>query len=169
VIERGRPEHAAGIAAVYAPYVRDTAISFEVEAPDAAEIAVRMAQGFPWFVSMTDGTVDGFCSASQHRTRAAYRWAVDVSVYVATPGQGTGRALYVPLLDELRSLGYVQAFAGIGLPNAPSVGLHEALGFTPLGVYQNVGFKLGRWHDVGWWQLPLSEPPTDPAEPRRAQ
>lgn len=160
-------EHAAGIASVYAPYVTGTAISFETVAPTADEMAGRMAQGLPWLVALNQDEVVGFCSASRHRTRAGYRWAVDCSVYLApaAQGHGRGRALYTELFDRLRGLGYVHAFAGIALPNPASVGLHEAMGFELVGVYKQVGFKLGRWHDVGWWQLQLREPPTDPHEP----
>src|SRR3712207_347145 len=121
----------------------------------------------PWFVACRDGRVVGYAYAGAHRARAAYRWSVDCSVYLADGerGAGTGRALYERLLPAVRDLGYVTAFAGIALPNAASVGLHTALGFTPVGTYRAVGFKAGRWHDVGWFQLPLREPPAVPAEP----
>ena len=161
---------AAGIAAVYRPWVTDSVASFEVSAPDAAEIARRMAGSprLPWFLATRDDVVVGYAYGSGHRTRAAYRWAVDCSVYLAAEerGAGTGRALYEELLPALRELGYVTAFAGIALPNPGSVGLHEALGFTPVGVYRAVGFKAGRWLDVGWWQRPLRELPAAPDEPR---
>jgi L-amino acid N-acyltransferase YncA len=161
---------AAGIAAVYRPWVTDSVASFETEPPDAAEIARRMlsAPRLPWFVACREGAVVGYAYAGQHRTRAAYRWSVDCSVYLTADerGAGTGRALYQRLLPELRELGHVTAFAGIALPNDASVGLHSSLGFTLVGVYRAAGFKAGRWHDVGWWQLPLREPPAQPAEPR---
>jgi phosphinothricin acetyltransferase len=167
VIRPATAGDAEGIAAVYAPFVQDTAISFETDAPDAAEIAHRLSRGLSWFVAVDGDEVIGFCSASRHRTRAAYRWAVDCSVYVRPQdqGKGVGRQLYTRLFDELRALGFVQAFAGIALPNPASVAAHEAMGFTPVGVYRQVGYKLGRWHDVGWWQLTLQTPPADPAEP----
>jgi L-amino acid N-acyltransferase YncA len=161
---------AAGIAAVYAPYVTDSVASFEVAPPDAAEMARRMltAPRRPWFVACRDGAVVGYAYASPHRTRAAYRWAVDCSVYLAAAerGAGTGRALYDRLLPVLRELGYVSVFAGIALPNPASEGLHAALGFTPAGVHRAVGYKAGQWHDVGWWQLSLCERPAEPEEPR---
>jgi phosphinothricin acetyltransferase len=160
---------AAGIAAVYRPYVTDSVASFETVAPDAADLARRMlaAPRLPWFVACRDGVVVGYAYAGPHRARAAYRWSVDCSVYLAAGerGAGTGRALYARLLPELAPLGYVTAFAGIALPNPASVGLHTALGFTPVGVYRAAGHKSGGWHDVGWWQLPLREPPAVPAEP----
>jgi len=161
---------AAAIAAVYRPWVTDSVASFEAVPPDAAELAERMlgAPRLPWLVACRDGVVVGYAYAARHRSRAAYRWAVDCSVYLTADerGAGTGRALYGRLVPELRELGYVTAFAGIALPNPASVRLHAALGFTPVGTYRAVGFKAGRWHDVGWWQLPLQRPPDQPAEPR---
>jgi L-amino acid N-acyltransferase YncA len=160
---------AAGIAAVYRPYVTVSVASFETAPPDAAELARRMlgAPRLPWFVGCRDGVVVGYAYAAPHRTRAAYRWSVDCSVYLAAAerGAGTGRALYERLLPAVRDLGYVTAFAGIALPNPASVGLHTALGFTAVGTYRAVGFKSGRWHDVGWFQLPLRELPAEPVEP----
>lgn len=107
---------------------------------------------------------------TQHgtRERAAYRWCVEVSVYVhaAYRGQGVGKGLYHSLFERLRAQGFINAFAGITLPNEASVGLHESLGFQPVGVYRGIGFKLGAWHDVGWWHLVLREPPKTPQEPR---
>jgi len=164
------PADAAAIAAVYRPYVTDSVASFETVPPDAAELARRMTAGprLPWFVATRDGAVVGYAYAAAHRSRAAYRWSVDTSVYLTADerGSGTGRALYERLLPVLADLGYVTAFAGIALPNDGSVGLHTALGFTPVGVYRAAGYKAGRWHDVGWWQLPLQPPPAEPVEPR---
>ena len=159
---------AAGIAAVYAPYVVETAVSFEEVPPTAAEMATRMTPELPWLVATAGEEVVGFAYASPHRSRAAYRWAVDVSVYLdaSVHGRGLSRGLYAALLPIVTRLGYVRAFAGVTLPNDASVGLHEAMGFTAVGVYREVGFKLGSWRDVGWYQLALHSPPQDPAEPR---
>jgi phosphinothricin acetyltransferase len=162
---------AAAIAAIYAPYVDDSVISFEETAPDADEIRRRIGSPplLPWLVAAEAGVVLGYAYASPHRTRAAYRWAVDVSVYLApgARGRGLGKALYEPLMNEVRALGYVNAYAGIALPNAVSVGLHEAMGFVRVGVYRNVAYKHGRWHDVGWWHLALVDQlPDTPSEPR---
>lgn len=170
-IRSATPPDAAGIAAVYAPYVRDGFATFELEPPDAGEFARRMASRprLPWLIAEDGSLVVGFAYASPHRQRAAYRWSVDVSVYLAAGarGQGTGRALYERLLATVASLGYVSAFAGIALPNEASEGLHRSMGFTLVGIYRDVGFKLGRWRDVGWYQRRLAEPPpADPAEPR---
>jgi phosphinothricin acetyltransferase len=129
-------------------------------------------QRLPWLVSLdANGDINGYAYASRHRERPAYQWCVDTTAYVRQDihGQGVGRRLYTVLFDELVRLGYYQAFAGIALPNDPSVGLHEALGFRALGVYRRVGYKLGRWHDVGWWQKPLREPSSEPAPPQAFQ
>jgi L-amino acid N-acyltransferase YncA len=169
MIRSASPADAAALARIYAPYVTDGTASFEETPPDDSDMAARMRTGHPWLVVESGGTVAGYAYASAHRSRAAYRWSVDVSVYLA-PGvhrRGLGRALYRELLDRLRAQGFVNAYAGIALPNDASVGLHEAMGFTPVGVYQGVGHKHGRWIDVGWWQLQLAAPrPTPPPEPR---
>jgi len=162
---------AAAVARIYAPSVTDSAISFEAVPPDAVELAARIrrvAPYAPWLVCEAAGDVWGYAYASPHRERAAYRWAVDVSVYIDRRHhrRGVGRALYTSLLALLRLQGFYTAHAGIALPNAASVGLHESLGFAPVGVYRAVGFKLGSWRDVGWWQLALRDPADAPAEPR---
>jgi phosphinothricin acetyltransferase len=156
---------------VYAPYCTSSHISFEIVAPSAHQMRdriERVTERFPWLVGEIDGRVIGYVYASQHRERAAYRWAVDVAVYIAASNQrgGFGRALYTSLFDILREQGYFQAYAGITLPNPGSQGLHEALGFRPIAVFPSVGYKLGRWLDVGWWHLQLRPEVDDPAEPR---
>lgn len=160
---------ASSIAAIYAPQVTHGFASFEAQPPSAAEFARRMTARplLPWLVAVEPGRVIGFAYASVHRGRAAYRWSVDCSVYVDpnAVGGGVGRALYGRLLPELVRLGYVSAFAGIALPNPASVALHEAVGFTAVGVYHHVGFKRGAWRDVGWWEVSLREPPVRPDEP----
>ena len=155
------PADAAGVAAVYAPVVAGTAISFEYQPPAEAEVARRMTAALafaPWLVCCDGAEVIGYAYASRHHERAAYQWSVDVSVYIRDGRRrgGVGRALYGSLLALLRLQGFRAAHAGITLPNPASVGLHEALGFRPVGVYPAVGFKLGAWHDVGWWQLVLA-------------
>jgi phosphinothricin acetyltransferase len=163
------PDDAAGVAAVYAPYC-STPISFELEPPDADEIRGRMAkvlEAYPWLVAEEGGAIVGYSYAGRHRERAAYRWAVDVSVYVLAGRHrlGIGRRLYEALFDLLRRQGFVNAYAGVTLPNPGSVGLHESLGFEPVGVYRLVGYKCGAWHDVAWYQLRLQEPTDPPAPP----
>lgn len=147
---------AAACAAIYRPFVTASWVSFETEPPDAAEMARRIAEfgaSHAWLVAEIDGDLAGYAYGSQHRTRAAYGTSCDVAVYV-DPGHaraGVGRALYGALLPHLAAK-FHAAFAGIALPNDGSVALHEAMGFNPVGVYREVGWKLGGWRDVGWWQ-----------------
>ncbi|HZL99660.1 MAG TPA: arsinothricin resistance N-acetyltransferase ArsN1 family B [Planctomycetota bacterium] len=167
-----RGDDAGSVAAIYAPVVRETAISFELEPPDEPAMRRRIEETLavrPWLVCERDGELLGYAYAAMHRERAAYQWCVETSVYIAAAArrQGVGRALYAALLPLLARQGYVHAYAGITLPNAASVGLHETLGFRPIGVYRRIGFKLGAWHDVGWWDLTLpgSGLPARPAAP----
>jgi L-amino acid N-acyltransferase YncA len=154
-------EDAAQIRAIYGPYCY-TPVSFEIEAPSVEEMRRRIeavADKYPWLVYEDSGVVVGYAYGSSHRARPAYQWSVEVSAYVADGchRRGIGRALYTSLFRLLALQGYVNAFAGITLPNPGSVGLHEAVGFTPIGVYRGIGYKNGAWHDVGWWQRPLRE------------
>jgi phosphinothricin acetyltransferase len=170
VIRLATPGDAAAAAAIYAPYVTGAVISFEAVPPSSDDMAERITSTLayaPYLVYEKDGEVLAFAYAARHRERAAYRWSVDVSVYVDTRAhrQGVGRALYTSLFALLRLQGFYTAHAGITLPNPSSVGLHEALGFVPVGVYRSVGFKMGGWRDVGWWQLPLRERTGEPRPP----
>jgi phosphinothricin acetyltransferase len=161
---------AEAIADIYAPFVTGSITTFELEPPDAQEIARRMCAPprMPWFVAEKDGGVVGFAYSSRYRARPAYRWSVESSVYIAQSGrgEGIGTALYQRLFDELRTLGYLIVNGAIALPNPASVALHESLGFRAIGVHTNVGNKFGAWHDVGWWQLTLGPLPEDPPEPQ---
>ena len=161
---------AESIAAIYAPLVAGTAISFEETPPGPGEISRRMRGDprLPWLIADDAGLVAGYAYASAHRQRPAYRWSADCSVYLDPRyrGRGLGRLLYGYLFREMRDLGYVSLFAGIALPNVASVGLHEAMGFRPVGVFSDVGYKLGSWRDVGWWQLRLRDGAPEPDEPR---
>lgn len=164
------PDDAAAIAGIYAPVVSTTFISFETEPPSTEEMTRRIVSTLltlPWLVSVDEhGDVDGYAYASRHRERAAYQWSVDTTVYVRADRrrQGVGQALYGELLRILRHLGYCNAYAGIALPNDGSVALHESVGLTPVGVFRGVGYKLGDWRDVGWWQIKLANdsPPRQP-------
>lgn len=164
------PRDAAAIWSIYAPFVTNTAASFEESAPDQGEITARMLARprLPWLVALDAGTVIGYAYASRHRQRPAYRWSAECSAYIS-PGhqrRGVGNLLYRRLIADVADLGYVSLFAGISLPNEASVGLHEAMGFERVGVFRNVGYKSGSWRDVGWWQRPLGDLPQAPAEPR---
>ncbi len=168
-IRQATPGDAAAVAAIYAPIVEQTFISFEETAPDEAEMRERIARigaGYPYLIAQYAGSVCGYAYGSQHRSRAAYRWSVDTSVYVAENfrGKGAGKALYAELLKQLTGRGFYNAFAGIGLPNDASVALHEFFGFELVGIYRNVGFKFGKWHDTAWWQRQLRPPDSVPAQ-----
>ncbi len=159
---------AAACAAIYAPFVSGSAVSFEEDPPTEDEIRERIRAARSWLVAERDGAVTGFAYATPYRARPAYRWAVETSVYVAggAHGRGTGRALYEALLAELESRGLRAACAAIALPNPPSVALHEAVGFAPVGIFRDIGFKAGAWRDVGWWQRPLGSGRSAPGELR---
>ena len=161
---------ASGVLAIYAPLVDETAITFDITPPTEDELRERLKatlSNIPWLVCTTDGAIAGYAYAGSHHPREAYQWSADCSVYVHADhrARGIGRALYTTLFSCLRAQGFYNVYAGITLPNAASVALHEAMGFRLVGVYESVGHKLGAWHDVGWWHLalrPYDESPTAP-------
>ncbi|MDT8759072.1 N-acetyltransferase family protein [Sphingomonas psychrotolerans] len=166
---------AASIAAIYAPHVLTGTVSFEIDPPDARAMRTRMAASdglYPWLVATTggdEGGVIGYAYATKFRDRPAYRYVCETSIYLtdASSGSGVGRLLYSALIDTLRAQGFVHAIGAIALPNDRSIRLHEAVGFRRAGVYREVGFKHGRWIDVGFWQCELNEPAVPPVEPRK--
>ena len=166
------PSDGARIAAIYAPAVTERTTSFELTPPDASEMTRRMTAlqtRTPWLVAEVHGLVVGYAYASPHRDRPAYQWSVEVSAYVDAGIQrtGQGRALYSALFHILALQGFVNAYAGITLPNPASVGFHRAMGFEEIGVYRGVGYKFGRWHDVAWFHRPLA-PQRPGVQPPRA-
>ena len=169
LVRLARADDAEHVAAIYRPYCEDTVVSFECAAPTVEEMAARIqtiTMHYPWLVREEGGVVVGYAYASRHRDRAAYNWSVDTAVYVdrAHHRQGIGRALYAILFRLLALQGYFKAYAGITLPNDASIGLHEAVGFSRVGVYHGVGFKHGAWRDVAWFEAPLqAERPNPPA------
>jgi phosphinothricin acetyltransferase len=176
MVRHADPERdAAAIAAIYAPSVHAGVASFEAEPPGEEEMRRRIADGareYPWLVAERDGAIAGYAYGARHRTRAAYRWTVEVTAYVdeARRRSGVGRELYEALLPLLARQRLHLAVAGITLPNPGSVALHEAVGFQPVGVYREIGHKFGEWHDVGWWQAFLraaGERPEEPLGPQR--
>lgn len=170
---RIRPATAADAAAcveIYRPYVLDTVITFETEVPTVEEMAERIVSArvtHEWLVLDVDGDVIGYAYAHQFNSRAAYQWSVETSVYLAQDRrrEGGGRMLYAELLHRLTERGFRRAFAGIAQPNDASNALHQAFGFRPAGHYRKVGWKLGAWHDVSWWQLDLPNDGADPPRP----
>ncbi|HTD36050.1 MAG TPA: GNAT family N-acetyltransferase [Candidatus Limnocylindrales bacterium] len=156
-----RDEDAEAIARIYAPYVETTADSFEETAPDAAEMRRRFASitaSYPWLVATLDGEVAGYAYGHEHRARPAYRPSVEVSVYVDRSAQrrGIARLLYGALFRDLAQRGYHRAFAGITASNEGSIAFHRSVGFTPIGIFHEIGYKFGRWHDTSWWERDLS-------------
>jgi L-amino acid N-acyltransferase YncA len=170
-IRVARDSDLEAMVAIYRPIVEGTAISFETVPPDREEMARRVGEtlrSYPWLVCDIGGQIAGYAYASRHRLRAAYQWSVDASVYVDTKYRrcGVGRGLYLSLFGILATQGFFNAYAGIVLPNPASVALHESLGFEGLGVYRRVGYKLGAWRDVGWWQRILRAHEQSPKAPR---
>lgn len=161
---------AQGCAAIYAPYVTDTAITFECDPPPPAEMAGRIATAMrthAWVVLEDQSRVVGYAYGGLMNSRAAYRWSCEVSVYLERGRRrtGGGRALYDALFDRLAKRGFRTAIAGMTLPNDASVGLHHAMGFEPVGTYRRIGWKRGAWHDVAWAQRTIATGQDPPAEP----
>lgn len=170
LLRLARERDAAALRAIYAPFCAAAVTSFETKPPTVEQMQERIRKitaQYPWLVCVRGEEVCGYAYACAHRERAAYRWSVDVAVYIGPAHQrtGMGRALYTALFRILARQGYFKAYAGITLPNLASVGLHEAMGFTPVGIYRGVGYKLGAWRDVGWWQLDLQPECAEPPEP----
>lgn len=168
VVRDATADDAAACAAIYAHYVRETAISFESEPPTTAEMAERIANAqrqHAWLVAVVDGRVVGYAYATRFKERAAYDWSCEVSAYIDRDerGGGVGRALYTALFTRLVDLGYRSAAAGATLPNAASEAFHLAMGFEPVGTWRRIGWKHGQWRDVAWFQRPLGV--GDPAAP----
>ena len=171
IIRLASDADAGQIQAIYAPIVRDTFISFETDIPSVDEMRSRILhklEDYPWLVAEHDGSVLGYAYAGRWRERTAYNWTVEVSVYVHPGAQRlrVGRAVYSALFDVLYLQGFVQATAGIALPNEASIRLHESLGFKAVGVFHRVGYKMGQWHDVNWMELQLRPPTAEPPHPR---
>ena len=170
-VRRARLEDAARCQAIYAPYVEQTVVSLEEQPPSVSDMQHRMAASLEthdWLVLEGPGGIVGYAYGGAYRSRAAYRWACEVSVYVELGRRrtGAGRVLYDALFTSLVQRGYLTAVAGMTLPNPASEGLHLALGFKPIGTWRRIGWKFGAWHDVLWMQRHLAPAPEQPAELR---
>jgi L-amino acid N-acyltransferase YncA len=156
---------AQACAAIYAPYVTDSFISFEDVPPSTAEMQRRIAAAYVWLLAESEDRPIGYAYGSAHRERSAYRWAADVAIYIDRDHHraGVGRALYTCLFERLTDIGLWTVCAGVTLPNDASIGLHRTMGFAPVGTYRRIGWKQGAWHDVSWWQLDLR--PGEPGPP----
>ena len=164
VIRDAMPGDAGRIAELYAPFVNETAISFEEVPPDEAEFRDRISaaqEHHAWLVLETDGAFRGYAYAPRFRGRAAYDWTCETAIYLdaAVRGRGLGHALGGALLERVETLGYRSAIAGVALPNAPSQALHERLGYRPVGTVERAGWKFGRWHAIEFWERPLGASP----------
>ncbi len=170
MIRTATDSDAESILEIYAPYIENTSYTFETEVPTIDSFKERIIsylQNWPWLVYEIDGIVAGYAYGSKHRERIAYQWSVESSVYIHDDFQRTGiaRALYTALIDILKLQGFRNLYAVINLPNDKSVAFHEKLGFEYFATYKNVGYKLGKWKNVGWWQLQLNEYTDEPLPP----
>lgn len=164
------PADAQQILDIYGPYIRDTSFTFETEVPSVDAFAERIhsySQHWPWLVCEMDDIIVGYAYGARYRERTGYQWCVESSVYIHDRFQKTGiaTALYTTLFELLKKQGYRNVYAVINLPNEKSVAFHEKMGFTHFATYEKVGYKLGKWKDVGWWQLVVNEYGEDPEPP----
>lgn len=167
-----RESDAAAIAEIYRPYIENTSISFEYDAPSSEEFLQRIrstSADFPWIVCLSENEVIGYAYANPHRNRTAYQWAADVTIYFSATfhRKGLSKITYETLFSILKLQGIHTLLAGITIPNEKSVGFHTALGFELLGTYTNIGFKFGKWHDTQWYQRPLNDYTTPPSTPKK--
>mgnify|MGYP000864214219 FL=1 len=161
-IRLATPSDAAALLAIYAPYVENTAITFEYEVPTIEDFTNRIAktlEKYPYLVAEEDGVVVGYAYASTYYARAAYDWAVELSVYVSldSRGQGVGTKLYDALEYLLDQMGYVHFLACISLPNEASLTLHRKRGYQQVAHFPKIGYKFNRWHDIVWLQKSLEK------------
>ncbi len=164
------PADAEGILNIYAPYIEETSFTFETEVPSAEDFAERIRTyliNWPWLVCEIDGVIAGYAYATRHRERTAYQWCVESSIYIHDNFQRTGiaKALYMALFEILKEQGFRNVYAVINLPNDKSVKFHENCGFSYFATYEKVGYKLGKWKNVGWWKLSVNEYGDEPAAP----
>ena len=170
LIRLANKEDAAAMLEIYGPYIENTSITFETEVPSVQSFAERVEnylQSYPWLVCEIDGRIAGYAYGSKYRERTAYQWSIECSVYVHENywQNGVAKALYSVLLEILKQQGFMNVYAVINLPNEKSVAFHERLGFSHFADYKNVGYKLGQWKTVGWWQLQLNEFTDEPPVP----
>lgn len=170
MIRVAKPSDAQAILDIYAPYIINTSLTFETEVPSMEQFAARIShylEYWPWLVYESGGRIAGYAYASRYRERTAYQWSVECSVYVHDDyfRKGIARELYTRLFSLLKTQGFTTVYAVINLPNERSVTFHESMGFRHFATYEKVGYKLGRWKNVGWWQLQLNKYVDDPPPP----
>jgi len=169
-IRLANEKDAEGILAIYSPYIENTSFTFETEVPAVKAFAERINNylvNWPWLVFEIDGKIAGYAYGAKYRERTAYQWCVESSVYIHDDFQrsGVARALYMALIDILKAQGFRNVYAVINLPNEKSVSFHESCGFKYFATYEKVGYKLGKWKNVGWWELVINEYTDEPAAP----
>ena len=169
-IRLATPSDAKGILDIYASYISDTSFTFETEVPSEAAFADRIStylQTWPWLVCEVNGVIAGYAYATRYRERAAYQWCTEASIYMHDDYQrfGIARALYSALFEITKRQGFRNIYAVINLPNEKSVAFHESMGFKWFATYEKVGYKLGKWKNVGWWQLSINEYGDEPSPP----
>lgn len=172
IIRFAKTEDAEVILGIYEEYIKNTAVTFEIEVPTIAAFRERMERimgQFPWLVCEVDGVIAGYAYASKHGERAAYRWSADLSVYIneAYHRNHIATELYSAVIGLLQKQGYFTVYAGVSTPNPKSEAFHTAYGFRNLGEFKNVGYKLGEWRGVAWYELPIAEYVEEPAEPKK--
>lgn len=165
-----KPADSGDILAIYAPYIEKTSFTFETDVPSPEAFAERISsylESWPWLVCEVDGVIAGYAYAARYRERVAYQWSVESSVYIHDDHQrkGIARILYSALFKILKRQGFRNVYAVINLPNEKSVAFHESLGFSYFATYEQVGYKLGQWKNVGWWRLIVNEFGQEPAAP----
>ena len=170
MIRLAKPTDAAAILDIYAPYIKTTSLTFETEVPTITDFNNRIKsylENWPWLVFEENGKIGGYAYASRYRERVAYQWGVECSVYIHDDFQrkGVGSALYAKLFSILKAQGFTTVYAVINLPNDPSVAMHENMGFRYFATFENVGYKLGKWKNFGWWQLQLNKYKIEPDAP----
>lgn len=162
------------VLAVYQPYIEHTSITFEYDVPQSEAFLERIKNvtaGYPWLVCLQNNEVIGYAYASKYRDRVAYQWAAESAIYLkeGVHRKGIARILYEALFQILCLQGYINLYAIITLPNVKSVGFHQAMGFQELGIFRKVGYKLGKWHDVIWFERHLMEHTDNPSVPQKMQ
>jgi L-amino acid N-acyltransferase YncA len=172
IIRIAKTSDAASILEIYTPYILNTAITFETEIPSLENIEYRIItyqESWPWLVYEIAGTIVGYAYATKHRERAAYQWCVESSVYISDNFQqkGIAQALYTALFEILKYQGCRNVYAGITLPNDKSISFHKKFGFSKIAEYKKIGYKLGLWNTVSWWELKVNEYSADPAPPMK--
>lgn len=172
MIRLANTQDAKAILDIYAPYVINTSFTFEAEVPSEKEFAERIShylEHWPWLVCEIDGTIAGYAYGARYRERIGYQWCVESSIYIHDDfmKKGIAHKLYSTLTELLKMQGYRNVYAVINLPNEKSVQFHERCGFNWFANYENVGYKLGQWKTVGWWQLIINDHSDEPVAPTK--